>query len=193
MMQMSIDELRAQVESYRSDGLSTQQIADEMSLSQTTVMWLSAKETIEEQPKDIRIGWRSIAVKGSRIEAVSSIFCDIIEEECGDEIEVVLGISLNGIVFAQSIASMMDLEISISRSIHDNGDGHISDVYADVRGKKVVIVDDVISSGTTMKKTINNLKSLGADVQLCLVLANKSTADELEGVSLRGLIRVVSV
>jgi orotate phosphoribosyltransferase len=183
MMQMSIDELRAQVESYRSDGLSTQQIADEMSLSQTTVMWLSAKETIEEPPKDIRIGWRSIAVKGSRIEAISSIFCDIIEEECGDDIEVVLG----------SIASMMDLEISISRSIHDNGDGHISDVYADVKGKKVVIVDDVISSGTTMKKTINNLKSLGADVQLCLVLANKSTADELEGVSLRGLIRVVSV
>ena len=87
----------------------------------------------------------------------------------------------------------MDLEISISRSIHDNGDGHISDVYADVRGKKVVIVDDVVSSGTTMKKTINNLKSLGADVKLCLVLANKSTADELEGVSLRGLIRVVSV
>ena len=87
----------------------------------------------------------------------------------------------------------MDLEISISRSIHDNGDGHISDVYADVRGKKVVIVDDVVSSGTTMKKTINNLKSLGADVKLCLVLANKSTSDELEGVSLRGLIRVVSV
>ncbi|MGY8702986.1 MAG: hypothetical protein ACKVGY_01490, partial [Candidatus Poseidoniales archaeon] len=28
---MSIDELRDQVESYRSDGLSTQQIADEMS------------------------------------------------------------------------------------------------------------------------------------------------------------------
>tara|TARA_B110000467_G_scaffold148565_1_gene154535 strand:+ start:1922 stop:2494 length:573 start_codon:yes stop_codon:yes gene_type:complete len=190
---MSIDELRAQVESYRSDGLSTQQIADEMSLSQTTVMWLSSKESVEEPPKDIRIGWRSIAVKGSRIEAVSSIFCDIIEEECGDDIDVILGISLNGIVFAQSIASMMDLEISISRSIHDNGDGHISDVYADVRGKKVVIVDDVVSSGTTMKKTINNLKSLGADVKLCLVLANKSTADELEGVSLRGLIRVVSV
>ena len=70
MMQMSIDELRAQVESYRSDGLSTQQIADEMSLSQTTVMWLSSKESVEEPPKDIRIGWRSIAVKGSRIEAV---------------------------------------------------------------------------------------------------------------------------
>ena len=41
-MQMSIEELRKQVESYRTEGLSTQQIADEMSLSQTTVLWLSS-------------------------------------------------------------------------------------------------------------------------------------------------------
>ncbi|MBK63954.1 MAG: orotate phosphoribosyltransferase-like protein [Euryarchaeota archaeon] len=192
-MQMSIEELRKQVESYRTEGLSTQQIADEMSLSQTTVLWLSSKEEVEEQPKDIRVGWRSIAVKASRIEAVSSIFCDIIEEECGEEIDVVVGISLNGIAFAQSIASMMDLELSISRSISEEGDGHISDVYADVRNKNVVIVDDVISSGTTMKKTINNLRNMGSNVCLCIVLANKSTADELEDVPLRGLVRVVSV
>ena len=192
-MQMSIEELRKQVESYRTEGLSTQQIADEMSLSQTTVLWLSSKEVLEEQPKDIRVGWRSIAVKASRIEAASSIFCDIIEEECGEEIDVIVGISLNGIAFAQSIASMMDLELSISRSISEEGDGHISDVYSDVRKKNVVIVDDVISSGTTMKKTINNLKNMGSNVCLCVVLANKSTADELEGVPLRGLVRVVSV
>lgn len=192
-MQMSIEELRKQVESYRTEGLSTQQIADEMSLSQTTVLWLSAKEVVEEQPIDIRVGWRSIAVKGSRIEAISSIFCDIIEEECGDEIDVIVGISLNGIAFAQSIASMMDLELSISRSISEDGNGHISDVYSDVRGKNVVIIDDVISSGTTMKKTINNLKTMGSKVSLCVVLANKSIADELEGVPLRGLVRVVSV
>ena len=192
-MQMSIEELRKQVESYRTEGLSTQQIADEMSLSQTTVLWLSSKEIVEEQPKDIRVGWRSIAVKASRIEAASSIFCDIIEEECGDEIDVIVGISLNGIAFAQSIASMMDLELSISRSISEEGDGHISDVFADVRNKNVVIVDDVISSGTTMKKTINNLKNMGSNVCLCIVLSNKSTADELEGVPLRGLVRVVSV
>ena len=190
---MSIEELRKQVESYRTEGLSTQQIADEMSLSQTTVLWLSSKEVVEEQPKDISVGWRSIAVKASRIEAASSIFCDIIEEECGEEIDVIVGISLNGIAFAQSIASMMDLELSISRSISEEGDGHISDVYADVRKKNVVIVDDVISSGTTMKKTINNLKNMGSNVCLCIVLANKSTADELEGVPLRGLVRVVSV
>ena len=44
-----------------------------------------------------------------------------------------------------------------------------------------------------MKKTINNLKTMGSTVSLCVVLANKSVVDELEGVPLRGLIRVVSV
>ena len=57
----------------------------------------------------------------------------------------------------------------------------------------VVIVDDVVSSGTTLKKTINNLRNAGADVRLCLVLANKSEVNALEGVPLRGLVRVVTV
>ncbi|GIT10542.1 MAG: hypothetical protein CM1200mP32_00350 [Methanobacteriota archaeon] len=60
-------------------------------------------------------------------------------------------------------------------------------------GKSVVVVDDVLSSGTTMSKTIRNLRSAGADVKLCMVLANKSNNNELEGVPLRGLVRVVSV
>ncbi len=59
--------------------------------------------------------------------------------------------------------------------------------------KQVVVVDDVVSSGTTLKKTIKNLRNAGAEVKLCLVLANKSEANALEGVPLRGLVRVVTV
>ena len=60
-------------------------------------------------------------------------------------------------------------------------------------GKRIVVVDDVVSSGETMRKTIRNLRSAGADVKLCLVLANKTHNNELEGVPLRGLVRVVTV
>ena len=44
-----------------------------------------------------------------------------------------------------------------------------------------------------MKKTIVNLEAAGADVKLCLVLANKTNADEISGIPLRSLIRVVTV
>ena len=194
MMTSSVDDLRTTVEEYRSKGLNTQQIADEMSLSQTTIKWLSSGGVgSEDRPEDIRVGWRSIAVKSGRIEAISYVFCDIMEEEIGDEVDTIVGISINGIAFAQAIGGQMDLDIDISRSISDDGEGHISEVFADVEGKRCVVVDDVLSGGTTMSKTVSNLRAAGADVKLCMVLANKSHRNHIEGVPLRGLVRVVTV
>ena len=87
-MHLSVDELRDKVEEFRSSGLNTQQIADELSLSQTTVQWLSASDfEVDDKPVDVKVGWRSIAVKGERIEAISYVFCDIIEEMVGEEID----------------------------------------------------------------------------------------------------------
>ncbi len=194
MMTSSVDDLRATVEEYRSKGLNTQQIADEMSLSQTTIKWLSSGGVgSEDRPDDIRVGWRSIAVKAGRIEAISYVFCDILEEEIGDDVDTIVGISINGIAFAQAIGGQLDLDLAVSRSISDDGGGHISEVFADVEGKKCVVVDDVLSGGTTMAKTVNNLRAAGAEVKLCMVLANKSHRNEIEGVPLRGLVRVVTV
>jgi|TARA_B110000263_G_C15311696_1_gene513765 orotate phosphoribosyltransferase len=197
-MTLSVDELRAKVQEDRNKGLNTQQIADELSLSQTTIRWLSTEKysnniVSEDRPTDVQVGWRSVAVKASRIEAISYIFADIIEEEIGDEVDTIVGISINGIPFAQAIAGQLDLDLAVSRSISEEEGAHISEIFANVSGKMVVVVDDVVSSGTTLKKTINNLRKAGADVRLCLVLANKSEANALEGVPLRGLVRVVTV
>ena len=95
-MPLSVDELRTKVEEYRNKGLNTQQIADELSLSQTTIQWLSSSGvSSEDRPSDIQVGWRSIAVKAARIEAVAYIFADIIDEEIDDEVDAIVGISLN--------------------------------------------------------------------------------------------------
>ena len=193
-MTSSVDDLRATVEELRSKGLNTQQIADEMSLSQTTIKWLSSGGVgSEDRPDDIRVGWRSIAVKAGRIEAISYVFCDILEEEIGDDVDTIVGISINGVAFAQAIGGQLDLDLAVSRSISEDGGGHISEVFADVEGKRCVVVDDVLSGGTTMTKTVNNLRAAGAEVKLCMVLANKSHRNEIEGVPLRGLVRVVTV
>jgi orotate phosphoribosyltransferase len=105
----------------------------------------------------------------------------------------VAGISINGIPFAQAIASQMDLELAICRTISESEGGHLSDVFASVGGKRVVVIDDVVSSGSTMRKTVQQLRAAGADVKLCLVLANKTEMNEIDGVPLRGLVRVVTV
>tara|TARA_Y100000588_G_scaffold208125_1_gene222049 strand:- start:7977 stop:8558 length:582 start_codon:yes stop_codon:yes gene_type:complete len=193
-MHLSVDELRAKVDEFRSSGLTTQQIADELSLSQTTVQWLSASDyEVDDKPLDVKVGWRSIAVKGDRIEAISYIMSDIIEEMAGEEVDTIVGVSINGIAFAQSISSMMGLELSVVRSISEDVSGHLSQVYANVEGKRVVIIDDVYSTGTTMKKTSADLGAAGADVKLCMVFVNKSWDDDVEGVPLRALVRAATV
>ena len=193
-MHLSVDELRDKVEEFRSSGLNTQQIADELSLSQTTVQWLSASDfEVDDKPVDVKVGWRSIAVKGERIEAISYVFCDIIEEMVGEEIDTIVGVSINGIAFAQSVSSILDLELAVVRSIDEDVAGHLSQVYAGVEGKRVVIIDDVYSSGKTMRKIAEDLTNAGADVKLCMVLVNKSWDDDVGGYPLRALVRAATV
>ena len=121
----------------KAKGLNSQQIADELSLSQTTIQWLSSSQApVEDHPVDIRVGWRSIAVKGERIESVSEIFADIMLEEVELDVDAIVGISINGIPFATCIAAGMDLEPSIARTISEEEGGHLSEVFAESRGRE---------------------------------------------------------
>ena len=65
------------------------------------------------------------------------------EEMVGDDVDTIVGVSINGIAFAQAISSTMNLEMSVVRSINEDVSGHLSQVYASVEGKRVVIIEDV--------------------------------------------------
>ena len=62
-MALSVDELRDRVLALREEGLNDQQIADEMSISKSTITWLQGSSAPEAKPDDVRIGWRSIGVR----------------------------------------------------------------------------------------------------------------------------------
>ncbi len=192
-MTLSIDELRTKANELRAKGLNTQQIADELSVSQTTVQWLASEGISESPPDDVRIGWRTIGARASRIEAIGLILADIIDEELGGNIDTIVGISINGIAFAQSLAGHIDADFAIFRSVDDDGAGHLSNKYGNVAGRNVAIIDDVLSTGSTMSRTIEALRSEGANVNLCMVLVNKTERNDIEGVPLRGIIRAVNV
>lgn len=194
-MVLSIEELTVLATNLRKEGLNTQQIADELSLSQDTITWLLTGTNTEERPTDVRIGWRTLGVRPARLQAIGSIIADVAEEEVGLEgVQTVVGISINGIAFAYEAASMLNSEMTVFRTT-DGGDGSgsLSNKYGQVAGKKVVIIDDVLSSGVTMTKTINAIRQAGGEVVLAVVLVNKTTRNEIEGVPLRGLIRAVAV
>jgi len=194
-MVLSIEELRAQAYGMRKEGLNSQQIADELSLSQDTISWLLTEGGSDDRPTDVRIGWRSIGVRPERIAAVGTIMADVADEELGlADIDTVVGISINGITFAHEVARNLGAEFTIFRNVEgEDGKGVLSNKYGKVAGKKVVIIDDVLSSGVTMGKTIEAIRAVGGEVGLAVVLVNKTTRNEINDVPLRGIIRAVPV
>ena len=187
---LSIEQLRDMVSNLRKEGLNSQQIADELSLSQDTISWLLAESTSNEKPLDVRVGWRTIGVRPQRIAATGAIMADVAAEECGDSIDTIVGISINGVLFANEVASQLGCEVAIHRNVDGGpGKGALSNKYGQVSGKRIAIVDDVLSTGVTMTKTIESMREAGAEVALCMVLVNKTVRNEIEGVPLRGLIR----
>ncbi len=192
---LSIEELKAYAANLMKEGLNTQQIADELSLSQDTITWLLSGTGESERPSDVRIGWRTLGVRPQRIAAVGSIMADIADEELGYEnIDTVVGISINGIAFAYEVARVMESDMTVFRTTDEGeGSGSLSNKYGQVAGKRVVIIDDVLSSGKTMSKTIQSIRAAGGEVGLAVVLVNKTTRNEIDDVPLRGLIRAVVV
>ena len=194
-MVLSIEELKALASSLMKEGLNTQQIADELSLSQDTITWLLSGTGESDRPSDVRIGWRTLGVRPRRLAAVGSIMADVADEEIGyDNIDTVVGISINGIAFAYEVARVLESDMTVFRTTDEGeGSGSLSNKYGQVAGKRVVIIDDVLSSGKTLSKTIQSIRAAGGDVALAIVLVNKTTRNEIDDVPLRGLIRAVAV
>ena len=192
---MSIEELKALASNLMKEGLNTQQIADELSLSQDTITWLLSGTGDGERPSDVRIGWRTLGVRPQRIAAVGSIMADVADEELSFEnIDTVVGISINGIAFAYEVARILESDVTVFRTTDEGeGSGSLSNKYGQVAGKRAVIIDDVLSSGKTMSKTIQSIRAAGGEVSLAIVLVNKTTRNEIDDVPLRGLIRAVAV
>jgi orotate phosphoribosyltransferase len=194
-MVLSIEELKVLASNLMKEGLNTQQIADELSLSQDTITWLLTGTGEDDRPSDVRIGWRTLGVRPSRLSAVGSIMADVADEEVGyDNVDTVVGISINGIAFAYEAARVLESDMTVFRTTDEgSGSGSLSNKYGQVAGKRVVIIDDVLSSGMTMSKTINSIREAGGDVVLAIVLVNKTTRNEIDDVPLRGLVRAVAV
>lgn len=191
-----IDELVERAMKYKEKGLKEKEIATELNVSPDTVTWLLTRNVKEEQPPvDVKIGWRSIGVFGGRIGLLSGLMSDVIVEEINRmniDFDTVVGIAINGIPPAVLVSEQLERELAIYRPPSDDrnkGGGTLSSNYAGVDGKKIVIVDDVISTGETMEGAIKDMEEEGAEVVLCMVTVNKDGRDEVLGVPLRGLIR----
>ena len=172
---------------YKESGLTELEIADELNVSKDTVSWLLSKGKDKKPSGDIKIGWRSVGVYPSRIGFISDALCDIIMEEC-EEVDTIVGIAINGIPYACSIADKLGLEMSVFRP-HYEKSGAFSSNYASVKDKNVVFIDDVVGTGETFKGAIKATKGEKGKPVLCVSIVNKTAMNKIGDVPLRALIR----
>ncbi|WP_414468405.1 orotate phosphoribosyltransferase-like protein [Methanobacterium sp. ACI-7] len=193
------EELIKKAYELRSRGFTTGEIADELNVSKDTARWLilqvsGKKREIgsEDAPVDFAIDWKNLGSSSARMMYVSAAMADL-ALEYGD-VEVVVGITVSGVPFATMMAEVIGADITVFHPIkhrkEEDAKGAISGNFASVEGKKVVIVDDVITSGRTIKEAINVLNDLGADPLGVIVLIDKKGISDIENVPVKSLIRV---
>ncbi len=190
----SLEELYNRAIELKNNGMSDKQISTELHLSVNTISWLLSKDITNNKIQDVKIGWRSIGVYGNRIEHIAEIMADIITEEVDmEDITSILGISINGIPLATMLSDLLNRELMVYRPHPTGKEGLFSSNFSDIRGKNVIIIDDVISTGETMRRTITDVKNQGGHVLLCVVIVSKLNVDEISGVKVRSLIRTTMV
>jgi orotate phosphoribosyltransferase len=195
---VDVKELAANAKVLRKKGLGVREIADELHLSVDTVNYLIEYGAEGLPPSDVKIGWRSVGVSGYRIGLMSELLADIVLEELSKrnlDADVVLGISINGIPFATMLSEILGLDFAVYRphAESETGGAFSSNFASVANGKKIVIVDDVISTGATSKGAIADIKEAKGEPVLVVVIVNKSSLNELDGVPLRGIIRSRSI
>ncbi len=202
----TIDELTRKAIELQTSGLLTGQIADELNISRETATWLlvhAKKGDSTAAPKDIYIDWSNIGRSSYRQRLIAGALVDMILDclgETEDGIDVVVGVALSGIPLANLAADELGCEFT---TYHPNKQrwepeskemkGTVSQNFARVEGKNCVLIDDVVTSGTTLKEAVTVLEGLGAKPIAIAVLIDKKGIDDISGVPLNALLRVTRV
>ena len=186
----------ARAKELKEEGQSDREISQEMHLAQATVDWLLAKQASENfdeaPPPDVKVGWRTIGVSGSRIQAIAEIMADVILEEqdnIGFELDMVAGVTNNGVPLATMVSDLLGIDFGMIRPSREGTQINYASNYAGLKGKNIVLIDDVVSSGSTAEEVIKFVKSKEAVPVLTMVLINKKADNEIDDVPLRALIR----
>ena len=197
----SLEDLIGRAKVLLSEGHSPGQIADELSLSMETVTWLLTQGKGVAAPKDVHIDWTSVSSSAPLLEETALMMLTRYYSEkntAGDsparEAGLIVGIALSGIPLATIIAVQEAAKLAIyhpaKQSLSERPVGSISGNFAQVSGEKCIIVDDVITSGNTMKEVIKYLKKHGAAPVAIWVIFDKRGIREIEGVPVFALFRI---
>ncbi|MFA1610654.1 transcriptional regulator GfcR [Halobellus rubicundus] len=211
----NVDDLIASAAELAERGLSKGEIADELNVSRETASWLversgstgyeepdqpDAETTGASGPHDIHVDWSAVGRDSTRLTQIGRAMADLLLKE-GEEVDLTIGIEKAGAPLATVVASELDTDLgSYAPAKHQWEEGDIEELggsfsrnFAQIRDRECYVVDDTITSGTTMRETVESIREEGGDPVACVVIVDKQGIDEIEGVPVYSLIDVVRV
>jgi len=211
----NVDDLIASAADLADRGLSKGEIADELNVSRETASWLvdrgesegsaTATEPTEPTdrrggPHDIHVDWSAVGRDSRRLTQVGRAMADLLLKE-GEEVDLTIGIEKAGAPLATVVSQELDTDLgSYAPAKHQWEEGDIDDLggsfsrnFAGIRGRECYVVDDIVTSGTTMRETIDAIREEGGRPVACVVVVDKQGIESIEDVPVYSLIDVVRV
>ncbi|RZH66685.1 transcriptional regulator GfcR [Natrinema altunense] len=211
----NVDDLIESAAELAARGLSKGEIADELNVSRETASWLVERSSTPAQsteqpssppasggtgPQDIHVDWSAIGRDSKRMNAIASAMADMLAKH-GEDIDLTIGIEKAGGPIATLVARELETDLgTYTPAKHQWEEGDIDELggtfsrnFAGIRDRECYIVDDTITSGTTMRETIEAIRAEGGKPLACVVLADKQGLEELDGVPVYSLLQVISV
>ena len=205
----NVDDLIEGARELSERGFSKGEIADELNVSRETASWLversngTAKTTTEPEPSgapDIHVDWSALGRDSSRLAYAGRAMADLLSKQ-GESVDLTVGIEKAGTPLATVVARELDTDIAAyapRKHQWEEGDideleGTFSRNFADIRDRECYVVDDTITSGTTMTETIEGIRERGGEPVACVVLVDKKGVEAVEGVPVYSLIQAIRV
>lgn len=203
----NVDDLMESAAELANRGLSKGEVADELNVSRETASWLvdraggsSAPADVDREPQDVHVDWSTIGRDSGRLAHVSRAMADLLSKH-GEDVDLTVGIEKAGAPIATMVGHVLDTDLATyAPRKHQWEEGDIEDLgggfsrnFATIRGRECYVVDDTITSGTTMRETIEAIRGAGGEPVCGVVLVDKQGLDAIENVPLYSLVQVIPV
>ena len=218
----NVDDLIEGASELAAQGFSKGEISDELNVSRETASWLvdrggnrtagdrDSAETATTSGTtglaDIHVDWSALGRDSTRLSHVGSALADLLASSDPDrgaeDIDLVIGIEKAGTPLATTVAIEIGADLGTyaprkhqweEGDIAEQEGGGFSRNFADIRGRECYVIDDTVTSGTTLSETIEAIESEGGTPVAGAVLVDKQGLGELSGVPIHSLLQVLRV
>ena len=210
----NVDDLIDSAAELAERGLAKGEIADELNVSRETASWLVERSDAgtdatttpaqtpegDSSPHDIHVDWSTLGRDSARLTHAGRAMADLLSKE-GEDVDLTIGIEKAGVPLATAVANALETDLGTyapAKHQWEEGDidelgGSFSRNFAQIGDRDCYVVDDTVTSGTTMRETIEAIREEGGNPVAGVVIVDKQGVEDLSSVPIYSLINVVRV